>query len=68
MSKVSTTGSDPVYRPGMGRSSLLIRTGLTQEEWQEIRRQASAQDISAKKLITDTLRKGLLKHFVREAA
>jgi hypothetical protein len=52
----------------MGRSSLLIRTGLTQEEWQEIRRQASLQDISAKKLATDTLRKGLLKHFVREAA
>jgi hypothetical protein len=54
----------------MGRSSLLIRTGLTQEEWQEIRRQAALQDISAKKLATDTLRKGLLKHFnaAKEAA
>jgi hypothetical protein len=53
---------------GDGMASFVIRVGLTPEEWQEIRRQAEAQDISAKKLATDTLRKGLLKHFVREAA
>jgi hypothetical protein len=39
----------------------LIRTGLSPDEWAQIRDQATAQDVTAKKLVTDTLRGVLLK-------
>lgn len=40
--------------------SKLIRVGLTDDEWVEIQRQADAQDVSAKKLVTDAIRERLL--------